>query len=66
MFDWVTVWQGFTFIMKYLKYVGVVVIALGMLAIPQIQYMRHKDTYFLITDDYEAYEKLMKERRKAE
>ena len=41
-------------------------IALGMLAIPQIQYMRHKDTYFLITDDYEAYEKLMKERRKAE
>lgn len=66
LFDWVTVWQGFTFVMKYLKYAGVAIIALGMLAIPQIQYRRHKDTYFLITDDYEAYEKLMKERRKAQ
>ena len=25
------------------------------MAIPQIQYARHKDTYFLITDDYAAY-----------
>ncbi|NTW96842.1 MAG: hypothetical protein HGB31_09520, partial [Erysipelotrichaceae bacterium] len=36
-------------------YVGVGIIVIGMLAIPQIQYARHKDTYFLITDDYDAY-----------
>ena len=63
LFDWVTVWQGFAFVMKYLQYVGVAVIAIVLLAIPQIQYARHKDTYFLITDDYPAYEKVMEQRK---
>lgn len=62
LFDWVTVWQGFAFVMKYLKYIGVAIIAIVLLAIPQIQYARHKDTYFLITDDYEAYKKKKAER----
>lgn len=61
LFDWVTVWQGFAYIMKYLQYVGVALIAIGMLAIPQIQYLRHKETYFLITDDYPAYVEKKKE-----
>lgn len=62
LFDWVTVWPAFAVVMKYIGYVGVALIAIGLLAIPQIQYRRHKDTYFLITDDYEAYKKLKQER----
>lgn len=55
LFDWVTVWPVFTVLMKYLGYVGVVIIVLGLLAIPQIQYARDKENYFLITDDYAEY-----------
>lgn len=55
MFDWVSIWPIFTVLMKYGGYAGVALIVVGMLLIPQIQYARHKDTYFLITDDYEAY-----------
>ena len=62
LFDWVTVWPVFAMIMKYIGYAGVALIAIGMLAIPQIQYRRNKDTYFLITDDYQAYKKLKEER----
>ena len=57
-----TVWPVFAMIMKYIGYAGVALIAIGMLAIPQIQYRRNKDTYFLITDDYQAYKKLKEER----
>lgn len=65
LFDWVTVWQGFAYIMKYAGFVGVGIIVVGLLAIPQIQYARNKDTYFLITDDFEAYKKKMKEKAEA-
>ncbi len=59
LFDWVTVWQGFAFIMKYAGYFGVAIVAIILIAIPQVQYARNKDTYFLITDDYEEYKKVM-------
>lgn len=65
LFDWVTAWQGFYYIMKYLQYIGVAVIVIGLLIIPQIQYRRHKDTYFLITDDYEAYKAKVAEKEKS-
>ena len=62
MWDWAVIWPAFTVVLDFLTnygvvvgYVGVAIIVIGMLAIPQIQYARHKDTYFLITDDYEAY-----------
>ena len=55
MFDWASIWPIFTVLMKFGGYAGVAVIVVGMLLIPQIQYARHKDTYFLITDDYSAY-----------
>ena len=58
LFDWVTVWPAFTLGMKYLGYIGVALAAIIMLAIPQIQYARNKDTYFLITDDYEEYKRV--------
>lgn len=59
LFDWVTVWQGFAYLMKYGGYFGVGLIVVSLLAIPQIQYARNKDTYFLITDDYPAYKAKM-------
>lgn len=55
MFDWVTVWPMFTLIMKYGGIIGVGIIVVGLLIIPQIQYLLDKEGYFLITDDYEAY-----------
>ena len=55
MWDWAVVWPGFTVIMKYLGYIGVAIIVIGMLAIPQIQYRLDKKGYFLMTEDYEAY-----------
>lgn len=54
MFDWATVWPLFTVIMKYLGYIGLVVVAVGLLLLPQLEYRRDPKGYFLITEDYEA------------
>ncbi len=55
MFDWATVWPLMTVVMKFLGYFGLVLCAVALLAIPQIEYMMDKKGYFLITEDYEAY-----------
>ena len=55
MFDWATVWPAITVILKYLSYAGVAVVAVILLAIPQIEYRMDPKGYFLITEDYEAY-----------
>lgn len=55
MFDWATVWPAFTVVMKYLGYIGVAVVVIVLLAIPQIEYRLDKKGYYLITEDYEAY-----------
>lgn len=57
MFDWATVWPIFTVIMKYLGYVGVAIIAITLVIIPQLQYKKDKENYFLITRDYEEYKR---------
>lgn len=58
MWDWAVVWPVMTGAMKFLSYAGVVVVAVVLLAIPQIQYRMDKEGYFLITEDYEAYKEL--------
>lgn len=58
MWDWAVVWPIMTVIMKFLGVIGIIVVAVGLLAIPQIQYKRDKEGYFLITEDYEAYKEL--------
>jgi PTS system ascorbate-specific IIC component len=58
MFDWATVWPFFTVIMKYLGYVGIAVVALILIIIPQLQYRADPEGYFLVTKDYEAWKKL--------
>ena len=55
MFDWATVWPVMTVLMKYLSWAGVILCVVGLLALPQIEYLKDKKGYFLITEDYEAY-----------
>ena len=64
MFDWATVWPAITVILKYLSYAGVAVVAIILLAIPQIEYMRDPKGYFLITEDYEAYKEYIASKQK--
>ena len=63
MFDWATVWPAITVILKYLSYAGVAVVAVLLLALPQIEYMRDPKGYFLITEDYEAYKEYIASKR---
>jgi PTS system ascorbate-specific IIC component len=62
MWDWAVVWPIFTVLMKYLSYFGVALVAIFLLAIPQIQYLKDKKGYFLVTEDYEAYKALKAEK----
>ena len=55
MFDWATVWPAFTVLMKFLGFFGVAIVVGILILIPQLQYRKHPDTYFLITEDYDAY-----------
>ena len=58
MWDWAVVSPVFTVLMKYLSYVGLAVVVVALLAIPQMQYRKDKEGYFLMTEDYEAYKEL--------
>lgn len=62
MWDWAVVWPVMTGVMKVLSYAGVAIVAVVLLAIPQLQYRADKEGYFMMTEDYEAY-KEMKEKR---
>lgn len=56
MFDWATVWPAFTVIMKVLGFAGIAVVVILLLLIPQWQYRKNPEGYFLIVDDYEDYQ----------
>lgn len=62
MWDWAVVWPVMTGVMKVLSYVGVAIVAIVLLAIPQLQYRADKEGYFLMTEDYEAYKELQEKR----
>lgn len=62
MWDWAVIWPVMTVVMKYLSYAGIAVCAIALILIPQLQYRRDKEGYFLMTEDYEAYKEL-KERK---
>lgn len=53
MWDWAAVWPVMTVIMKYLGVFGIVICAAALIAIPQIQYRKHKETYFLEVEDWQ-------------
>jgi ABC-type proline/glycine betaine transport system permease subunit len=50
-----TIWPGFTIVMKLLGYVGIAVVVLILVVIPQLQYRRDPEGYFLVVEDYDAY-----------
>lgn len=62
MFDWAILAAGhLTAIMKFIpQYVGIVIVVIGLLAIPRIQYRKDKREYFLT--GYEAYKALKKKQ----
>lgn len=66
MWDWAVVWPVFTVVMKYLSYAGIAIVFIALLAIPQIQYRKDKEGYFLMTEDYEAYKELKAKKARAE
>lgn len=57
MFDWATVWPIMTIIMKYLGVIGLGIVVLIFIIIPQLQYRKDPEGYFMVTDDYEEYAK---------
>lgn len=63
MFDWATVWPIFTVIMKYAGYIGIAIVVIILVLIPQLQYRKNPDTYFLITEDYDAYLEKIKAKK---
>lgn len=58
MFDWATVWPFFTILMKYAGYIGIALVVVILVVIPQLQYKADPDGYFLIAEDYEKWEEL--------
>ena len=58
MWDWAVVWPVFTVVMKYLSYAGLAIVVIALLIIPQLQYRKDKEGYFLMTEDWEAYKEL--------
>lgn len=58
MFDWATVWPIFTVVMKYLGLIGLALVVIFLILIPQLQYRANPEGYFACTEDYEKYAKL--------
>ena len=54
-FDMSTSWLISGLLTKYLGYVGIVICIVALLIIPQLQYAKDKENYFLVTEDYQAY-----------
>ncbi|MDR2832846.1 MAG: hypothetical protein LBV67_03935, partial [Streptococcaceae bacterium] len=55
MFDWATIWPGFTVLMKFLGFAGLGLIVLILVLIPQIEYRKDPKNYFKIVEDYDGY-----------
>lgn len=51
MFDWATLWAGTTILTSYLGIIVPIILIGVLLVIPQLQYRRHKDTYFTTMRD---------------
>ncbi len=52
-------------IMKNLGVIGIGLICLVLILIPQIQYLTHKDTYFLVTENFEKYKEVVAKKASA-
>ncbi|MGN1381759.1 MAG: PTS ascorbate transporter subunit IIC [Eubacterium sp.] len=55
MWDWAVLWPIFTVVMKFLGWIGLALVILFLILIPQLQYKADPEHYFMEVDDYEAY-----------
>ncbi len=62
MWDWAVVWPVFTVLMKYLSFAGLAISVAFLIIIPQLQYRKNKDTYFLETEDWEECKRIRAEK----
>lgn len=62
MFDWATVWPFFTILMKYAGYVGIALVVLILVLIPQLQYRADPEGYFLKAEDYDKWLELQEKK----
>lgn len=58
MWDWAVVWPIMTGVMKVLSYFGIALVVIVLAVIPQLQYRKDKEGYFMITEDYEKYKEM--------
>ena len=65
MWDWAVVWPIMTGLMKFLSYGGLAICVIGLIAIPQLQYRKHKDTYFLEVEDYQKCKEIREQQAAA-
>lgn len=65
MLDWATVWPFFGIVMKVLGLAGIAVIVVVLVLIPQLEYRRDPEGYFMIVEDYDAYLAHKAEKSKA-
>ena len=54
MWDWAVVWPIMTGVMKTLSYFGLAIVIIALIAIPQLQYRAHTETYFMEVEDFQA------------
>jgi PTS system ascorbate-specific IIC component len=52
-------------IMKNLGVIGIALICLVLILIPQIQYLKNKDTYFLVVENFEKYKEVIAKKASA-
>jgi len=57
MWDWAVVWPIFTVVMKFLGWAGFALVVIFLLLIPQLQYRKDPEHYFLETEDWEEYKR---------
>ncbi|MFW5646511.1 MAG: PTS transporter subunit IIC, partial [Acetivibrio ethanolgignens] len=58
MWDWAVVWPVMTGVMKFLSYAGIAIVVIALALIPQLQYRKDKEGYFMMTEDYEKYKEI--------
>ncbi len=61
-FDWDTLWAGYGVVLKMGGLAGVAILVILMLIIPQLQYRKDKEGYFLVAEDYDAYQEHLKKK----
>ena len=64
-FDGAAFWTISGIIWKNLGLAGIILTCVIWIALPQIQYALNKDTYFLVTEDFEKYKEIVTKKRAA-